>query len=267
LTALKSPAKFRRSSAFISAREMTGATFKMTDEATRREQRRSEVRDILLFIRAANRLREVTTKYDLDVMLRWEPASVQPDDPQQIVLDGMKITQMADPLVIENIATRIRPFMLNNEQCYFPRILKRLRRHVVIEGGPLTFDELAEKWNATLNATTAPMPAGTRVPQMATGRIGTTMREGQMILTIDHEVLTGREVIELLLYGELVHVDRQKEKKLLRIRESEMATSFQLVSIAIIAALGKLIDILRVYAVAFIEKLPAELIEEIDKVP
>jgi hypothetical protein len=169
--------------------------------------------------------------------------------------------------VIDALVTRLRPFMLVEEKCYFPYILKRLRPHLRVEGGPLTFDELGAKWAATLKNTTAPVPAGTTLPNVVPGYTATALREGQMTLTFDNEVLTGREVVELLQYGELVHVVRVKEKKLLRIRESDMEPGFQVAVIAVIASLGYLIDVLRLYAEIFVKGLPAEIIESIEAIP
>jgi hypothetical protein len=177
----------------------------------------------------------------------------------------LKIVEGVDPLVIDNLATRLRPFMMPKERCFFPRIVELLPKHARFGGVPVaTFEALAEKWQATLKAATAPIPAGTKWTNLVPGFAGNTTSEGRMQLVVDHEVLKGREVIELLLYGELVHVDRQKEKKLIRIRESDVAPGFQLAVISIAAELAKLIDILRFYAEAFVEHLPADVVERIE---
>src|SRR5206468_11356308 len=76
-------------------------------------------------------------------------------------------------------------------------------------------------------------------PTRRSSDLGEATKEGRLALTADNEVLTGREVIELLLYGDLVHVDRSKEKKLLRIRESNIAAGFHLAVIAVSAALAE----------------------------
>jgi len=128
----------------------------------------------------------------------------------------------------------------------------------------MTFEELATKWEVTLSDTTAPLPVGTTITNLVPGYVGEATKEGRMQLMVDYELLTGREVIELLLYGELVHIDRQKEKKLIRIHESQMAAGFEVAVIAVAASLGKLIDILRLYADGFIKQLPADVVERIE---
>jgi hypothetical protein len=222
----------------------------------------------LLFIRAANRLRELTTQHDLSVQLAWDDALVQPPNSGELIITNLKMLDAPDRLIVENLATRLRPFMLNDESCSFPYILKRLRRHVEVQGGPLTFDELAAHWNATLNGTTAPLPAGTKLPNIRPGVSATAKAEGQMTITFDREVLTGREAIALVQYGELVHIDPAKEKKLLRIRRSEIEPGFRLAVISVAATLSRLIDILRFYAEGFIQQFPPATIADIEnKIP
>jgi len=223
------------------------------------------VRRILLFLRAGNRLRELTTKNPLDLKMELELALVQPADSHKRVLADMKIVESVDPLVIQNLAMRLRPFMMAKEDCFFPYIVKALPRHVRIENGPMTFEELSAKWKATLSDTTATVPAGLKVPNLVPGYIAVATSESRMTLMVDNELLTGREVIELLLYGELIHVDRQKEKKLIRIRESEVAPGYEIAVVAVAAALGKLIDILRLYAELFIKPFPPEIITDIEE--
>jgi len=227
-------------------------------------QQRKEVRQILLYVRAANRLRELTTKHPLKVKIEWELARVQPPDLRQRVMSGMKIVEHVDRLVIENLATRLRPFMMTNEDCFFPRIVKALPNHVLIENGPMTLEELSSKWRSTLSGTTAPLPTGMKLPNIIPGLVAESTTEGQMQLMIDYELLTGQEVIDLLLYGELVHVMPDKEKKLIRIRDSEMAPGFELAVIAVAATLAKLIDILRLYAESFVKQLKPEIISDIE---
>ena len=77
-------------------------------------------------------------------------------------------------------------------------------------------------------------------------------------------MLTGREALELLIYGELVHIDRQKEKKLLRIRESEIEPGYKVAVVSIIASLAYLIDVLLRYAEGFVDQLPTAEIERIE---
>jgi len=60
---------------------------------------------------------------------------VQLPNPRQRVMSGMKLVESVDRLVIENLATRLRPFMMPKEDCYFPSIVKTLPKHVRIEGG------------------------------------------------------------------------------------------------------------------------------------
>jgi len=145
----------------------------------------------------------------------------------------------------ENLATRLPPFTLKKEDCFLPYIVKVLPKHVRIEGGPMTFEELSAKWQATMRDTTAPIPAGTTLPNIIPGLTAETMTEGRMKLIVEHEVPTGEEVIDLLLYGEVAHIDRDKEKKLVRIRESEISPGFEIAIIAVAAKLAELIDILR----------------------
>jgi gamma-glutamyl-gamma-aminobutyrate hydrolase PuuD len=142
--------------------------------------------------------------------------------------------------------------------------VKALPKYVHIENGPMTFEELSAKWKATLRDTTAPVPA-VKLPNIIPGITAESKSEGRMKLTIDHQLLTGEEVIDLLLYGELAHIDRDKEKKLIRIRESEVASGFEIAVIGVAAKLGTLIDILRMYAEAFINQLPTETIADIEE--
>lgn len=234
-------------------------------EKKRHEQQREEARRILLFLRAANRLHAFTTTHPLNMKLEWQPALVQPADPRHRVMSGLKIVEPVDPLVVVNLATYLRPFTLQKEDCFFPYIVKVLPKHVRIEGGPMTFEELSAKWKATMRETTAPIPAGTTWPNIVPGLTAEMMSEGRMKLVVEHEVLTGEEVIDLLLYGEVAHIDRDKEKKLMRIRESEIAPGFEIAVIAVAARLAELIDILRFYAEAFSNELGPELIRNIEE--
>src|SRR5687768_11513765 len=109
----------------------------MTTTATQREQEHAELRRILLFIRAAQRLREITMKHPLFAKMEWIPALVQPADPRHRVLSGVKLGEHTDWMVVENIATRLRPFLMPNERCHFPYIAETLPKRVRIEGGPM----------------------------------------------------------------------------------------------------------------------------------
>jgi len=87
----------------------------------------------------------------------------------------------------------------------------------------MAFEELSAKWQATMRETTAPIPAGTTLPNIIPGLTAEAISEGRIKLIVEHEVLTGEQLIDLLLYGEVAHIDRDKEKKLTNIRESEIA--------------------------------------------
>jgi len=197
--------------------------------------------------------------------IEFELALVQPPDLRQRVMSGMKIVERVDPLVIENLAIRLRPFTMEREDCFFPYIVKAMPRHVRIEGGPMTFEELSAKWKATLRDTTAPIPAGLKLPSIIPGYTAETLSEGRMKLMVDHQLLTGGEVIDLLLNGEVAHRDRDKEKKLIRIRGSEVAPGFEIAVVSVAAALGQLIDILRLYAEVFASQLPPAAVSDIEE--
>jgi hypothetical protein len=231
----------------------------------KRNQQRAEVRRILLFVRAANRLRELTTKQRFTVEIELELARVQPPDLRQRVLSGLKTVERVDPLVIESLAIRLRPFMMAKEDCFFPYIVKTLSRHMSIENGPMTFDELSAKWKATLSDTTAPLSAGLTFPNIIPGYTAESLSEGRLHLMVDHQLLTSGEVMDLLLYGEVAHRDRDKERKLVRIRESQVGPGFELAVIAVASKLGQLVDILRMYAEAFVKQLPPEIITDIEE--
>lgn len=233
-------------------------------DAKKRNQQRAEVRRILSFLRAANRLRELTTKHPLNMKMEWEPAVVQPPDHRQRVMSSVKIVERVDPLVIVSLATYLRPFMLQTEDCFFLSIVKALPNYVQIEGGPMTFAELAAKWKATLRDTTAPLPAGMKLPNIVPGLIAESMSEGRMKLMVDDQLLTGEEVMNLLLYGELAHIDREKEQRLIRIRASEVAPGFELAVVAVSATLARLIDILRLYVEEYVKQLTPAIIADIE---
>jgi len=234
--------------------------------AIERQQLRSETRRILLFLRAANRLRELTTNNAFRISLNMEPALVQPADSRQRIMASVLTVEATNRMVVENVATRIRPFMMKKEDCYFPDIVTILPKHVRIDGGPLTFNQLAAKWDSILNATSAPLPIGTKIHGIVPGYVAEATSEGTLQLMVEHQLLTGREVIELLLYGELVHIDRQKERKLLRIREV-MPAGFEAAVIAVTAALAYVIDVLRLYAEGFIKQLPEATIKDVEDNP
>jgi hypothetical protein len=86
-----------------------------------------------------------------------------------------------------------------------------------------------------------------------------------MQIGFDKQPLTAREAIELCLYGELVHLDQNKERKRLRIQKSELNDAFKLAVIAILAQLLETIDHLRLYAVRFLEHFTPEKLEEIEQ--
>jgi hypothetical protein len=209
--------------------------------------------------------RTLTTKHPLNMKLEWELALVQPPDPRQRVMSGLKFVERVDPLVFESLATRLRPFTLEKEDCFFPYIVKVMPKHVRIEAGPMTYEDLSAKWKATMRDTTAPIPAGTTWPNLLPGITVEMMREGRMKLMADHKLLTGEEVMDLLLYGEVAHIDRDKAKKLMRIRDVGMGPGFEIAVISVAARLAGLIDILRLYAEAFVNQLPPETIKDIEE--
>jgi hypothetical protein len=211
--------------------------------------RRAEVRKILRFIRAADRLREVTTKHSFNTTLRWLP---QPE-----------ILHAPDWTIVENLLAKFRPLYRDSEECSFRNIVKILPKHVGITGGPSCAD-LERRWDEILQASTSPMPVGSKVSGVVEGFDVIAEAEGRMAIAFDSVELTGREAIDLSLYGELVHIDGPKERKRLRIRASEIEPGYKVALLGVLMALLQVVDQLRHYAQLFIDHFPAEKIEEIE---
>src|SRR5437762_24874 len=64
--------------------------------------------------------------------------------------------------------------------------------------------------------------------------------EGSLEIGFDSVKLTGKEAIDLSLYGELIHVDAAKERKLLRIADSFVSDGYRLAVMSLTAELVRL---------------------------
>jgi len=230
-----------------------------------KQQQRAEVRHILRFIRAANRLREITTRTPLAAKLNLIPArpATSGAEGAALILSGYQIVSMTDWSVVENLVAKLRPLFLDSEKCSFRKIVKMLPSHIDVANDS-DYQSIEQRWDAILSDTTAPMPEGTRFSNLFPGVDAVATTPGRLTINFESSSLTGREAIELLMYGELVHLDAPKERKLLRVRKTDLADGYKVAVLSVLASLLYLVDHLRAFAQGFIDQLPPLIVEEIE---
>jgi hypothetical protein len=231
-----------------------------------RQQNRADVRRILRFVRAADRIREITTKtpmqgtFEYDDFVRLFSAT----GGLLIRASSYKVRDMTDWLVVENLLAKMRPLYHDNENCSFRAVVKILPKHIRI-AGDVSCEDLEKKWDSILNSTEITVPEGTRTQRAWPGYDAIATKPGSLQIGFDRQPLTAREAIDLCLYGELIHLDQNKELKRLRIQKSELNDAFKMVVIAILAQLLETIDHLRLYAKGFLDHFTPEKLEEIEQ--
>jgi len=212
------------------------------------EKKRADVRRILRYIRIANRIRKTTTTHSFHVKASLDE-------------NGQKIVSMPDIYVIKSLLAEFRPLYLDGEKCSFKNIIRILPQHVKIAGKD--FADLERRWDATLALRTARLPVGTTITGLLQGYEATAVNKpGLLTIGFAGKELTGREVLEMWLYGELVHADAQKERKRLEMREGPLEDSYQIAVVGVLADLLKIADELRSIAEGFIKELSKLLSEE-----
>jgi hypothetical protein len=241
-----------------------------------RQQLRSEVRDILSFIRTMKHVREA-----------WGDKGPRFTVKVRYTRNGVELLEAPPWLEIEHLLARFRPIYLDKERTSFRSILRILPRHVTVRPEEATterptFEELEKRWDARLNGTTAPIPEGTKTVGLGFEAVsdregtkivglrfeGVSQREGMLEIGFDGFALTGREALELSLYGKLVHVDQAKERRRLRIEATSIQAGYRLAVISVFTELMKTADTLRIYAERFVEEfektLGPALLQEIE---
>lgn len=215
-----------------------------------RQRNRADVRRVLRYIRTMSRLKEACPIPRYDVLVR-----AAPDKPE--IVGGPRWAE------VQNLLARFRPIYLDGEEISFRRMVKLLPRHVRISGGP-DCDALEKRWDEILQGETAPLPEGTRLISVTGDFEMVWPEEGTLEIGFDSMKLTGKEAIDLTLYGELVHVDAAKERKLLRIAGSFVSDGYRLAVMSLTAELVRLADTVRTYAEEFVKVLGPEKIREIE---
>jgi hypothetical protein len=183
------------------------------------------------------RLREVLSDGQFNVKARMLPT--------------FEIVEAPPWPTIKNLLSRFRPVYLDSEKVSFRSIVKIIPKHAALQPGVETYDEMERRWDGVLSGTTAPIPVGAVIT--GPGFVGVSEEVGTLTLGFDGEILTGQEVIDLSLYGELVHIDLGKERKLLRINESFVAPGYRFAVISVLTELVRTADQLRAYAADFVE--------------
>jgi hypothetical protein len=182
--------------------------------------------------------------------LRWSP--------------NPEIVTAPDWTIVENLLAKFRPLYLDSENCSFRKIVKILPKHFEITSGP-TYAEIEQRWDDILQSRTAPVPIGS---EMVHGGLRVIAEvEGRQAIIFDSTVLTGREAIDLSLYGELVHIDAAKERKRLQIRASRIEPAYRCALLGVLTACLQEVDQLRHYAQMFTEHFPVEMIQQIEDNP
>jgi hypothetical protein len=235
-------------------------------EETQRQENRADVRRILRYVRAADRIREITTATPLVSTIEWDPfvRLYSATGGLLIRASGYKVREMTDWVIVENLLAKMRPLYHDGENCSFRKIVKILPKHVRISGD-ISCEELEKKWDAILSSSEVTIPEGTRIGRALPGYDAVATKPGSMQIGFDSQPLTAREAIDLCLYGELVHLDQNKERKRLRIQKSELSDAFKMMVIAIVAQLLETIDHLRLYAQRFLDHFTPEKLEEIEQ--
>lgn len=232
---------------------------------TKRQENRADVRRILRYVRAADRIREITTTVRMNATLEMEPVAHLWSASGGLIVraSGYKLNAITDWMVIENLLAKMRPLYHDSENCSFRSVVKIMPKHVKITGD-ISFEELEKRWDAVLSSSQLPVPEGERILNVLPGYDAVATKPGWMEIGFDGQPLTAREVIDLSLYGELVHLDQNKERKRLRIRKSEMNDAFKVMVVGVLAQLLQLIDHLRLYAQGFLDHFPQEKLDEIE---
>lgn len=194
------------------------------------------------------RLRDVWTEERFNVKLRLHP------DPE--------IVEAPKWVDVQNLLSRFRPIYLDTEDISFRSMLRVLARHIGVNPPGKTLEELERRWDEVLDGTTAPVPAGTHT--IGPGFTAVSQEEGRLEILFGGSTLTGREALDLSVYGELVHVDAAKERKRLHIQASFVEAGYRLAVMAVISSLVYVADTLRVYAEAFIATLDPATVKEIE---
>src|ERR1700730_17460968 len=101
-----------------------------------RQQMRAEVRRILSYVRALNRLREISPDGRFHVRVSLYPE--------------FKILEGPDWTKVKTFLARFRPVLLDSEKMSFRNIIKCLPEHVTVDDGGAKFRDLEARWDALL---------------------------------------------------------------------------------------------------------------------
>lgn len=216
--------------------------------AAERQQRGADVRKILRFIRTMKRLREVWPEAEFTVKAR--------------LLPSFEIMEAPEWVDVQNLLARFRPIYLDGEDISFRNMVKILARHIGVTPPGVPLEELERRWDTALNGRTAVLPPGTEVigPNVVAVASGETRFE----IGFDGTALSGREAIDLSVYGELVHVDAAKERKRLRIQASHVEPAYRVAVMQVMTSLVYLADTLRAYSEVFAGRFDKAQLERIE---
>lgn len=195
-----------------------------------------------------NRLRDVSAEGRFNVKMRLNP------EPE--IIESPKWVD------VQNLLARFRPIYLDSEDISFRSMLEVFARHIGVDPPGETLEDLRQRWESALNGETAPLPAGSQI--VGPGFTGVLQEQGRLGILFEGSTLTGKEAIELSLYGELVHVDAAKERKRLQIQATYVEPGYRLAVIAVMSSLIHVADTLRTYGEAFIAMFDPAKIEEIE---
>lgn len=219
-----------------------------TDRLRRKskELRHAELSRLSRFRRAVDRLEEPVTEAFFHVATRTTPRSVRRVGSKiqlEVPSDGLEILDAPSWVLVENVLMKLRPIFSDSEkeQCSLPRILDILPKHFTLQLPAV--DRLRDAWDRTLNAKTVRILKGATIDGLVPGYTATAAAEGIIEVGVDGTALTGREAIELSLYGELQHLDQNKDQKRKSIRS--IPTLENGYRVALICLAGQLLSVAR----------------------
>jgi len=209
-----------------------------------RELRQAELARISRFRRAVDRLEEPVTEAFYQVKIKSVPRTIRrAGSAIQVELpdEGLEIVEAPNWTVVENVLMKLRPIFSDSakEKCSLPRILEILPKFFALELP--AFKRLKNAWDRTLRAQTTRLLKGATFDDIIPGYTGTATAEGVLEIAVDSQVLTGLEAIELSLYGELQHLDQDKDRKRQSIRSVPALESGY--RVALICLAGQLLSI------------------------
>lgn len=202
-----------------------------------KELRAAELGRLARFGRAVDRLASSVDEafYHVSFIANYTTMTEGPPNIRLLLPErGLRIAEAPAEIDIENVMARLRPIFStsNKEECSFEKIGAILPKFFVLEL-PI-IPKMISRWMKILSARTVILLPGARV--FLRGHEGVTQSEGLLEVGVEGRILTGQEALELTLYGEIQHLDADKERMRRFIRADQALENGYRVALSCIAA-------------------------------